>query len=231
MSQQVNVYRELSLKVPDALVKAGTPYESSDYIVDSKYGINIAQDYGASLSNRTWAVHINADTGGTDMTGDTYSGAIRGRLVIGTTQTNASLMGVAGCIDVGDGVDIQGNMFGLDGVLDFYGDTTAGSGAAFYAGAIRATVWNEGETTLGAGAVLSGIDLYEVGAIHAAGSGALNPAITIRGAWTSALSITATSCYAANTNVPAVATAFDIVVNLGGTTGYIPVYTDRTWNA
>jgi len=230
MSQQVNVYRELSLKIPKALVTAGTPYESSAYIVDG-YGINLAQNYGAALSNRTWAVHINADTGKTDLTGDTYDGAIRGRLVIGTTQTNASLMGVLGQVDVGASKDIQGNFYGVDAVLDFYGNSTAGSGAAFYAGAIRGTVWNEGTTTVGGGGVLCGLDLNET-AVPTLGSGAVNPAIHIRGAFTSALAFkSGASCYAINTGTPAVATAWDIVVNMGGTAGYIPVYSDRTWSS
>src|SRR4030043_643377 len=156
--QGVNKFKNLKL-VDVALT--GTPYESSAYIIDG-YGISIAKHYGASRSNRDFLLHINADTGSTDLTGDTYEGAIRGRLVIGTTQTNASLMGVVGAIDVGASKDIQGNFFGLDGVLDFYGASTAGSGAAFHAGAIRGTIWNEGTTTVGAGGILAGLNLYQV---------------------------------------------------------------------
>ena len=157
----------------------GTPYESTAYIIDG-YGVSLATHYGASRSNRDFLFHINADTGSTDLTGDTYEGAIRGRLVIGTTQTNASLMGVVGSIDVGDGVDIQGNYFGLDAVLDFYGDSTVGSGASSHNGAIRGTIWNEGTTTLGAGAVLAGINLYQVSGKPTLGSGAINAGVYIR---------------------------------------------------
>jgi len=38
-------------------------------------------------------------------------------------------------------------------------------------------------------------------------------------------------CCATNTAVPAVAPAWDIVLDMGGTPGYIPVYSDRTWNS
>jgi len=178
MGQQVNVYRELSLKIPQALVKAGTAYEALANIIDG-YGVNLAQDYGAALSNRTYAMSINADTGSTDMTGDTMTGAIRGRTVVGTTQTNCSLHGIQGNIDVGT-VSFQGNIFAVAGVMDCYGDTTMGSGAAFYGGAANFTIWNEATTTVGAGGVWAGVDILQNSGKPTLGSGAINPAIHIR---------------------------------------------------
>ena len=132
MSHYKGVTKFKNLKLSDVAL-TGTPYESSAYIIDG-YGISIAKHYGASRSNRDFLLHINADTGSTDLTGDTYEDAIRGRLVIGTTQTNASLMGVVGAIDVGASKDIQGNFFGLDGVVDFYGVSLVGSGDALCPG-------------------------------------------------------------------------------------------------
>jgi hypothetical protein len=160
--------------------------ESSTYVVDG-YGVSLATGYGASSVNRNSAFDVLADTGSTDLTGDTYIGAIRGRTIIGTTQTNASINGINGIVDVGNGIDFQGNLWGGQLVLDFYGDTTLGSGASCYGGGIGVGVWNEGTTTLGAGAVLAGIDLYEIGAVGAFGSGSINPAINIRGSWTNIL--------------------------------------------
>ncbi|MBU2060038.1 MAG: hypothetical protein KKB38_20175, partial [Gammaproteobacteria bacterium] len=152
-------YKKLRIEHPE-LGSSNDIKESSASIVDL-YGENLAKRYGASRSNRDSVINITGNTGYTDLTGDTYDSAVRGRLVIGTTQTNASLMGTIGCVDVGASKNIQGNVFGLDGVLDFYGACTAGSGASFYAGAIRGTVWNEGTTTVGAGGILCGIDLCQ----------------------------------------------------------------------
>jgi hypothetical protein len=211
-------------------LQVGTASETGASIIDGA-GINLAKEYGAGSTNRQMGIEVNADTGSTDLTGNTYQAAIRGRTVIGTTQTNASICGVIGCVDVGISKNIQGNYYGLDGVLDFYGASTVGTGAASFNGAIRGTVWNEGNTTLGAGAVLCGIDLYEVGAVYSSGSGALNPAVNVRGAWTAVFNVSAASCYATNTNAIVVAPAYDIVVTINGTVGYIPVWTDRTWNA
>jgi len=170
-------YKNVLLK--NSQILTGTAYEATASIIDG-YGLSLAKKYAAARSNRDYILHINADTGATDLTGDTYDGAIRGRLVIGTTQTNASLMGVVGCVDVGSAKNIQGNVFGIDGVLDFYANSTAGSGAAFYAGAGRFTVWNEGTTTVGAGGVLCGIDICQNSGKPTLGSGAINPAIHIR---------------------------------------------------
>ena len=159
--------------------KVGVPYETSASIIDGN-GMSLATGYSASASNRLFGVHVNVDTGSTDLTGDTYCGAVRGRTVIGTTQSNASLVGTIGQVDVGASKNIQGNVFGIDGVLDFYGASTAGSGAAFYAGAGRFTLWNEGTTTVGAGGVLCGIDICQNSGQPTLGSGAINPAIHIR---------------------------------------------------
>ena len=208
--------------------KVGTAYEALASIIDG-YGVSLATGYSGSSSNRLHAFEINADTGSTDLTGDTMVGAIRGRTVVGTTQTNCTLQAIQGCVDVGT-VSFQGNLWGVHATLDFYGNVTVGSGAACYAGPISCALWNEATTTLGAGAVLCGIDLYEIGAVGSTGSGALNPAINIRGNWAQALAFkSGAGCYAVNTATPGVATAWDIVVNMGGTEGYIPVYSDRTW--
>jgi hypothetical protein len=173
--------------------------ESSTYVIDG-YGVSLATGYGASSVNRNSAFDVLADTGSTDLTGDTYLGAVRGRTIIGTTQTNASINGINGIVDVGNGVDFQGNLWGGQLVLDFYGDSTVGSGASCFAGGIGVGVWNEGTTTLGAGAVLAGIDLYEIGAVGAYGSNSRNPAINIRGNWSQAMyaAIAATGSTARN---------------------------------
>lgn len=171
-------YKRLRIEHPEFGTSADIK-ESSTYITDS-YGQSLAKLYGASRSNRDSIVNITANTGSTDLTGDTYDSAVRGRLVIGTTQTNASLMGTIGCVDVGASKNIQGNVFGVDAVLDFYGACTAGSGASFYAGAIRGTIWNEGTTTVGASGFLSGLDLCQNSGAPTLGSGAHNPAINVR---------------------------------------------------
>lgn len=154
-------------------------YESSTYVIDG-YGVSLATGYDASGSNRNSAFDVLADTGSTDLTGDTYLGAIRGRSIIGTTQTNATINGVNGIVDVGTSVDFQGNLWGGQFVLDFYGTTTFGSGAACFGGGIGVAVWNEGTTTLGGGAVLAGIDLYQVSGAPTIGTGAIDTAINIR---------------------------------------------------
>lgn len=160
-------------------LQVGTASETGASIIDGS-GINLAKEYGASSSNRQMGIEVNADTGSTDLTGDTYQAAIRGRTVIGTTQSNASLCGIIGQVDVGISKNIQGNVFGVDATLDFYGASTAGSGAAFHAGPFRGTLWNEGTTTVGAGGVLAGINLYQVSGKPTLGSGAVNPAVYIR---------------------------------------------------
>ena len=171
-------YKKLRIEHP-LLGSRNDITESSATITDA-YGESLAKNYGASKSNRDSVINVTANTGYTDLTGDTYDSAVRGRLIIGTTQANASLMGVIGCVDVGASKNIQGNVFGLDGVLDFYGACTAGSGASFYAGAGRFTVWNEGTTTVGAGGVLCGVDVCQNSGKPTLGSGAVNPAVHIR---------------------------------------------------
>lgn len=161
------------------ILRIGRAYEASAYIIDG-YGASLAKKYDVSLSNRTWGIEINVDTGGVDLTGDTYVGPIRGRTVIGTTQANASIMGVLGQIDVGASVNIQGNFFGVDAVLDFYGASTAGSGASFHAGCFRGTLWNEGTTTVGAIGVLAGINLCQNSGKPTLGTDAVNPAVYVR---------------------------------------------------
>jgi len=165
-----------------ALAKTGNqPAEALASIIDG-YGVSLATGYSASASNRIYALEINADTGSTDLAGDTNLGAIKGRVVAGTTQTSCGISGIIGTLDVFT-VDLQGNFNGVCGVLDFYGDCTLGTGATCYGAGLVSVVWNEATTTLGGGAVLSGIDLIENGAVGAFGSGALNPAVNVRGNW------------------------------------------------
>jgi len=161
-----------------ALQKTGLAYEALANIVDGT-AVSLATGYGAASSNRNYAFEIHADTGSTDLTGDTMVGAIRGRTVVGTTQTNCSLHGIQGNIDVGT-VSFQGNIFAVTGVMDCYGSTTMGSGAAFYGGAANFTIWNEATTTVGAGGVWAGVDILQNSGKPTLGSGAINPAIHIR---------------------------------------------------
>jgi len=160
--------------------KPTSAYEALAYMVDG-YNVNLATDY-ASAFTRKYALDIEADTGSTDLTGNVNVGAIQGRVVAGTTQTNCGISGVVGVLDVGT-VNLQGNFNGACGVLDFYGSCTLGTGAACYGAGLVSVVWNEANTTLGAGAVLSGVDIIENGAVYAYGSGAVNPAVYIRGNW------------------------------------------------
>ena len=169
-----------ALKAADlyGTLKVGVAYEAIGYMIDG-YGVALDTGYGAALSNRLYGLEINADTGSTDLTGDTMVGAIRGRTVVGTTQTNCSLHGIQGNIDVGT-VSFQGNIFAVAGVMDCYGATTMGSGAAFYGGAANFTIWNENTTTIGAGGVWSGVDVLQNSGKPTLGSGAINPAIHVR---------------------------------------------------
>jgi len=169
-------YKNVILK--NSQILTGTAYEALASIIDG-YGISLAKKYSASRSNRDYLLEINADTGNTDLTGDTMVGAIRGRTVVGTTQTNCSLHGIQGNIDVGT-VSFQGNIFAVSGVIDCYGATTMGSGAAFYGGAANFTIWNEDTTTVGAGGVWAGVDILQNSGKPTLGSGAINPAIHIR---------------------------------------------------
>lgn len=189
MSQDVKVYRSLELKRPVGIMKAGTclpssTYEALAYMVDGK-NINLAKGYSSSFM-RKYVVDICGDTGSTDCTGNVNLGAIKGRVIAGTTQTNCGISGVLGVLDVGT-VDLQGNFNGACGVLDFYGDCTLGTGASCYGAGLVAVVWNEATTTLGAGAVLSGVDIVENGAVGSFGSGSRNPGINIRGNFREAL--------------------------------------------
>ena len=138
--------------------------------------VSLATAYSASGSNRFSAFEINADTGATDLTGDTYQAAIKGALTVGTTQTNASLMGGLFSLDVGT-VNLSANYFALRGHLDFWGNCTI-SGTSFV-GALSAYVENEATTTVSASQYLMGLDIYQVGAPTVA-SGGFNPAIYVR---------------------------------------------------
>lgn len=160
----------------DRALAIGASAETAATLVDG-LGVSLAQQYSASGSNRQHVLEVNADTGSTDLTGDTYVGAIRGRMLVGTTQTNASIIAILGDLSIGSGKDISANFFALRGHLDFWGNTAI-SGTSFV-GALSAYVENEGTTTVGAGQYLMGIDIYQVGApsVNAAG---FNPAIYVR---------------------------------------------------
>ena len=196
MSQQVEVYRKLNFhKLGSPTVaaaftcnatapsyKVGVAYESSTYVIDG-YGLSLATGYSASASNRFYGIDINADTGSTNITGDTMVGAIRGRTVIGTTQTNASIYGVHGNIDVKASTNLtSGNFAGVYGVVDFYGASTF-AGAVPHVAAGIFTIWNEGTTTLNsAGGSLCGIDIIMNGS--STNTSGINAAIQIRGSGT-----------------------------------------------
>ncbi len=140
-------------------------------------GISLATGYGASSSNRFSAFEVIADTGSTDLTGDTYQACIHGKLNIGTTQSNASLMAGLFSLDVANGKNLSANYFALRGHLDFWGSSSI-SGTSFV-GAVSAYVENEATTTVGAAQHLDGVDIYQVGApsVNATGQ---NSAVNIR---------------------------------------------------
>jgi hypothetical protein len=163
-------------------VQIGVPTYTAAGCADGK-GVSLATGYGASSSNRFSAFEIIADTGSTDLTGDTYEAAIHGKLNIGTAQTNATLIAGLFSLDVADESDLSGNYFALRGHLDFWDDSDL-SGTS-HVGAISAYAEHESTTTIASGQWLSGIDVYQVGA-PTVSSGGFNPAIHIRtstGAW------------------------------------------------
>ena len=174
-------YKNVLLK--NSKILTGTAYEASAYIIDG-YGASLAKKYAAARSNRDYILDINADTGSTDLTGDTMDGAIRGRVVIGTTQSNASIYGVHGNIDVGASKNIISNYAGIYGVVDFYGASTIGGSVTHVAGGFF-TLWCEGvETSTGAGNSLSGIECILNGTAPTM-TGGINAAVLMRGqaAW------------------------------------------------
>lgn len=152
----------------------GVPTYSSAGTIDGA-GVSLANGYSASASNRFSAFEVVADTGSTDLTGDTYEAAIHGKLNIGTTQTNASLMAGLFSLDVGASVNLAANYYALRGHLDFWGSSTI-SGTS-HVGAISAYVEHEGTTTISASQYCDGVDIYQVGSPTATG---YNSAINIR---------------------------------------------------
>ncbi len=127
-------------------LQLGVPTYSSAGTIDGA-GVSLATGYGAALSNRFSAFEVVADTGSTDLTGDTYEAAIHGKLNIGTTQTNASLMAGLFSLDVGASKNLSANYYALRGHLDFWGSSTI-SGTS-HVGALSAYVEHEGTTTIG----------------------------------------------------------------------------------
>jgi hypothetical protein len=159
-------------------MKVGTAYETSGSVIDG-YGMSLATGYAGGSSNRLYGVDITTDTGSTDLTGDTMVGGIRGRTVIGTTQTNASIYGVHGNLDVGASKNLtSGNFAAVYGVVDFYGDSTFAGAVPHVAGGLF-TIWNEGTTTVNAaGGSLAGVNIYQVGSPTV--TAGINPAVYIR---------------------------------------------------
>jgi len=189
MSQQIEVYRKLNfhkLGSPTVAgsitctasapsVQLGTPTYTAAGCADGA-GVPLSTNYSASASNRFSAFEIVADTGSTDLAGDTYEAAIHGKLNIGTAQTNASLISGLFSLDIADESDLSGgNYFALRGHLDFWDDCDT-SGTT-HVGALSAYVENESTTTIGSGTYLYGVDVYQVGAPTNNGT---NPAINIR---------------------------------------------------
>ncbi len=187
--QQAEVYRKLNFhklgsptiagtitcRAVGPTLQFGTPTYTLAGTIDGA-GVSLATGYGAGLSNRLSAFEICADTGSTDLTGDTYEASIHGKLTIGTTQTNASLMAGLFSLDVGT-VNLAANYYALRGHLDFWGNCTI-SGTS-HIGALSAYVENEATTTVGASQYLDGVDIYQVGAASVNATG-FNSAINIR---------------------------------------------------
>ncbi len=155
-------------------LQLGVPTYSSAGTIDGA-GVSLATGYGAALSNRFSAFEVVADTGSTDLTGDTYEAAIHGKLNIGTTQTNASLMAGLFSLDVGASKNLSANYYALRGHLDFWGSSTI-SGTS-HVGALSAYVEHEGTTTIGSSQYCDGVDIYQVGSPTATG---YNSAVNIR---------------------------------------------------
>ncbi len=163
-------------------LQGGVPTYSAAGCADGS-GVSLATGYSASGSNRFSAFEIVADTGSTDLAGDTYEAAIHGKLNIGTAQTNASLLSGLFSLDIADESDLSGgNYFALRGHLDFWDDCD--SSGTTWMGALSAYVENESTTTVGAGTYLVGLDVYQVGAPTNSGT---NPAINIRANSSSAI--------------------------------------------
>lgn len=147
-------------------------------------GVSLATGWSATVGsvNRFSAFEVVADTGSTDIYGNTYEAAIHGKLNIGTTQSNASLMAGLFSLDVADDITLTSNYFALRGHLDFWDDCTF-AGSSTFVGALSAYVENESTTTVAANTWLIGVDVYQVGAITNSGT---NPGINIRSSATAA---------------------------------------------
>lgn len=190
-------------------IALGESREAAATLVDG-LGISLANGYLASGSNRHHAFEVNADTGSTDLAGDTYVGAIRGRMLVGTTQTNASIIAVLGDLSIGSAKNISANFFAVRGHLDFWGNCTI-SGSSFV-GALSAYLENEGTTTVGAGQHLDGVDIYQVGSPSVNATG-LNAAINIRGTWREGFNFVG-SCVSAK--AAGAAAALQILIRVDG---------------
>ncbi len=134
-------------------------------------------------ASRLNAVEVNADTGSTNLNGDYYVSAIKGNVILGTTSSNASIVAVLGTLNTNTANFGSGDHYAVRGHLDFWGSSTL-AGANNNTGAISAYVENEATTTVSAGNVLCGLQVYQVGGpTLAAGTypaGGMNPGIWLR---------------------------------------------------
>lgn len=170
------------------VLKIGSAIETLAGTVDTN-AASLARGYVSGVTHRLFGIDFSVDTGLKDLTGDTMVGAIRGRTVIGTSQSNASIYAMMAEMDTGTVTFTGGNYGALYASYDMYG-TNSMSGAT-HTGAVFATVWNEATTTVGSGVTEAGIHLVQNTA-PTISSGGLNPAILIRGnSWQHAIYIVA----------------------------------------
>lgn len=187
-----------------------TTYEAIAYCVDG-YGFGLDKTYVSGSAQRLFGLEVNTDTGGTDLTGNVMDGSIRGKLTIGTTQTNASLYAIVGEVNVGTCNLTSGNFGAVYATMDLYGDNTM-AGAPPHTAALFATLWNEGTTTLNsAGGSLSGIEIIQNGS--ATITSGVNPAIYIRGnaKWQYAIYATYCNRFAYATSALTGSSALDVM--------------------
>lgn len=138
-------------------------------------------------ASRSNGLEVVGDTGSTNLNGDYYVSAIKGNAVLGTTSSNASIIGVLGSLNTNTANFGSGDHYAVRGHLDFWGSSTL-AGANNNTGALSAYVENEATTTVSENNVLCGLACYQVGSPTLTGGGGaavypacgLNPAVWIR---------------------------------------------------
>ena len=131
----------------------------------------------ALSSSKSSAMEVSADSGGADLAAN-YGAAIRGNFFYGTAQTTQnSTMGVLGTLSTNTLSMGGGQHFGVRGHIDYWGNSTQ-AGAGSYSGGLSAYVEHEGTTTLNAGNMICGVDVYQVGGTLT--NSGTNPGIYIR---------------------------------------------------